>query len=68
MRRVKKARVDKGSTVGRKAVEKALDRDAAAAALKKMSRKAIWKEEHHPELRSPNDFSRYRRLKSRLTG
>jgi metal-responsive CopG/Arc/MetJ family transcriptional regulator len=68
VRRLEKVPAGKRSTLVKRAVEKELDREAAVARFKKMSRSAIWKEKHHPDLRTPNDFSGYRPLKSRLTG
>ena len=56
------------SKLVKEAVERELDRQAAAKAFKKLRSKPIWNEKHHPDLRGPKDFARYRPLKSRLTG
>ena len=39
-----------------------------AETLKKLRRKPAWEEKDHPDLLSPEDFSRYRPAKSRVTG
>jgi hypothetical protein len=46
------------------ALEKELDREAAAAKLKTMRGKAIWKKKHHPDLLTPEDFAHYRSRKN----
>jgi metal-responsive CopG/Arc/MetJ family transcriptional regulator len=51
----------------KEAVERELRRQSAAAELKKLRGKLIWKEKHHPELRGSKDFARYRPAKSRIT-
>ncbi|MCZ6548145.1 MAG: hypothetical protein O6837_08520 [Deltaproteobacteria bacterium] len=66
--RLEKIPSGKRSMVVREAVERELDRQVAVAALKRRTGKPIWSERHHPGLRTPRDFARYRPLKSRLTG
>jgi len=68
VRRFKKIPAGKRSTFVKVAVERELDREAAISFLRRMKRKRVWKEKHHPNLRAPNDFAKYRPLKSRLTG
>jgi metal-responsive CopG/Arc/MetJ family transcriptional regulator len=66
VRRLEKVPAGQRSMLVKKAVEKELDREAAVAALKKMKSKAIWKEKDHPDLRTSEDFAKYRAIKSRL--
>jgi hypothetical protein len=46
------------------AVEKELDREAAAANFKRIRGKTIWNKKHHPDLLTPEDFAHYRPMKS----
>ena len=50
------------------ALKRELDRRATAKVLKRLRQRAIWKEEDHPDLLSPEDFSRYLPAKSRVAG
>ncbi|MGH7774069.1 MAG: hypothetical protein ACREQA_17740 [Candidatus Binatia bacterium] len=68
IRRLEKVPAGKRSMVVKEAVERELERQAAVAALKKFRGKPIWKDKHHPDLGAPKDLTRYRPLKSRLTG
>jgi len=61
VRRLEKVPTGKRSRLVKRAVEKELDREAAVAMIKKMKRKTIWKEKHHPNLLTSKDFARYRR-------
>lgn len=68
IRRLAKIPVGKRSLLVKNAVEQELDRQAALLMLQRIRGKPIWKESHHPELRSLRDFARYRPIKSRATG
>ena len=68
VRRLNKFPAGKRSLLVTNAVEKELDREAALKTFHRMKAKAIWKEKHHPELRTVHDFARYRPIKSRVTG
>ena len=68
VRRLAKIPAGKRSLLVKTAVEKELDREAALKMLQRMKTKPIWKAKHHPELRSLQDFARYRPIKSRVTG
>lgn len=68
LRRLEKVPAGKRSLVVAEALRRELDRRAMADALKKLRRKTAWREKDHPDLRSPEDFSRYRPAKSRATG
>ncbi|MGH7889583.1 MAG: hypothetical protein ACRENF_03430 [Thermodesulfobacteriota bacterium] len=68
LRRLEKVPVGKRSLLVAEAVKRELDRRAMAETLKKLRRKPAWEEKDHPDLLSPEDFSRYRPAKSRVTG
>ena len=68
VRKLEKVPVGRRSMVVKEALERELQRQAAVGVLKRLRGKTIWAEKHHPDLRSPKDFARYRSLKSRLTG
>ena len=68
VRRLEKIPAGKRSNLVKDAVERELNRETAVAMLRRLKGKAIWKEKYHPNLRGPNDFARYRPLKSRLSG
>ena len=68
VRRLEKIPAGKRSLLVKNAVTKELDREAALKMLHRMKGKEIWKQKHHPELRSFRDFARYRPIKSRVTG
>ncbi len=51
-----------------RAVERELDRQTAVRMVKRMRGKVVWYEKHHPNLVTPDDFAKYRPIKSRLTG
>lgn len=68
LRRLEKVPAGKRSLLVAQALRRELDRRATANALKKLRRRTAWKEEDHPDLLSPEDFSRYRPAKSRVTG
>ena len=68
VRRLEKIPAGQRSLLVKEAVERELNRQAARAALRRMRGKPIWKGKYHPDLQTPTDFARYRRMKSRLTG
>ena len=68
VRKLEKIPAGGRSMLVKEAVERELDRQAAVKALKRLRGKPIWNERYHPNLRGPKDFTRYRPLKSRLTG
>jgi len=68
VRRLEKIPAGKRSMVVKEAVERELDRQAAISVLKRLRDKPIWQERHHPDLRAPKDFARYKPIKSRLAG
>lgn len=68
VRRLEKVRAGKRSLLVAEALKRELDRRATAEALKKLRRRTAWREKDHPDLLSPEDFSRYRPAKSRVTG
>jgi metal-responsive CopG/Arc/MetJ family transcriptional regulator len=68
LRRLGKVPAGRRSLLVAEAVRRELDRRALAEALKRLRRKTHWRERRHPELRSPEDFRRYRPAKSRVTG
>lgn len=68
LRRLEKVPAGKRSVLVAEAVRRELDRRAMAEALKKLRRRTAWTEKDHPDLLSPEDFSRYRPAKSRVTG
>ncbi|MFQ5802911.1 MAG: hypothetical protein ACE5JQ_08470 [Candidatus Methylomirabilales bacterium] len=49
-------------------VAEAARRELNRRALKKLRRRTAWREKDHSDLLSPEDFSRYRPAKSRVTG
>ncbi len=68
VRRLEKVPAGKRSLLVAEALKRELDRRAAAEALKKLRSRTAWKEKDHPDLLSPENFSRYRPAKSRVTG
>jgi len=68
LRRLEKVPAGKRSLLVAKAIKRELDRKSLAEGLKKLKRRTVWKEKDHPDLVSPDDFSRYRPAKSRVTG
>ena len=68
LRRLEKVPAGKRSLLVAEALRRELDRRKMAEALKKLRRRTAWKEKDHPDLLSPEDFSRYRPAKSRVTG
>ncbi len=68
VRRLEKIPTGKRSMVVKEAVERELDRKAAAAVLRRLRGKSIWKKRRHPDLRGPKDIAQYRPIGSRLTG
>jgi len=68
LRRLEKVPAGKRSLLVAEALRRELDRIAMTKSLKRLRRTTAWKEEDHPDLLSPEDFSRYRPAKSRLTG
>ena len=64
IRRLKKLPTSKKSMLVRLAVEKELDRETAAANLKRIGGKTIWNKKHHPDLLTPEDFAHYRQMKT----
>ena len=68
LRRLEKVPVGKRSLLVAEAIKRELNRKSLAKALKKLKRRTVWKEKDHPDLLSPEDFSRYRPAKSRVTG
>jgi hypothetical protein len=64
IRRLKKLPTGKRSMLVKLAVEKELDREAAAANFKRIRGKTIWNKKHHPDLLTPEDFAHYRPMKS----
>ena len=68
LRRLEKVPVGKRSLLVAEAIKRELNRKSLAKALKKLKRRIVWKEKDHPDLLSPEDFSRYRPAKSRVTG
>jgi metal-responsive CopG/Arc/MetJ family transcriptional regulator len=68
LRRLERVPAGKRSLLVAEAVRRELDRRAVAEALRKLRRKTAWKAKDHPDLMSPEDFSRYRLAKSRVTG
>ena len=64
IRRLKKLPARKRSMLVKLAVEKELDREAAAANLKRIRKKTIWNKKNHPDLLTPEDFAHYRRMKT----
>ena len=61
LRRLEKVPAGKRSLLVAEAVRRELNRRA----LKKLRRRPAWREKDHPDLLSPEDFSRYRPAKSR---
>lgn len=68
LRRLEKVPAGKRSLLVAEAIKRELNRKSLAKALKKLKRRTVWKEKDHPDLLSPEDFSRYRPDKSRVTG
>ena len=68
VRRLEKVPAGKRSFLVAEALKRELDRRTTVEALKKLRRRTAWKEKDHPDLLSPEDFSRYRPAKSRVTG
>ena len=68
LRRLEKVPAGKRSLLVAKAIKRELDRKSLAEGLKKLKHRTVWKEKDHPDLVSPDDFSRYRPAKSRVTG
>ncbi len=68
VRRLAKVPAGQRSMLVKQAVERELDRQAAMRKLTRMKGKTIWKEKFHPHLVTPDDFGKYRPIKSRLTG
>ena len=68
VRRLEKVPAGKRSMLVRRAVEEELDREAAAAMVRKLKGKTSWKARYHGDLLTPDDFARYRPIKSRTTG
>ena len=68
VRRLEKVPAGKRSMLVRRAVEEELDREAAAAMVRKLKGKISWKTRYHGDLLTPDDFARYRPIKSRTTG
>ncbi|MBZ0159185.1 hypothetical protein [Candidatus Methylomirabilis sp.] len=66
--RLDKVPAGRRSLLVAEALKRELDRRATAKALKRLRHTAIWKEMEHPDLLSPEHFSRYRPAKSRVTG
>jgi metal-responsive CopG/Arc/MetJ family transcriptional regulator len=64
IRRLKKLSTGKRSMLVKLAVEKELDREAAAANFKRIRRKTIWNKKHHPDLLTDEDFAHYRPMKT----
>ena len=64
IRRLKKLPTGKRSMLVKLAIEKELDREAAAANFKRIRGKTIWNKKHHPDLLTPEDFAHYRPMKS----
>ena len=64
IRRLKKLPARKRSMLVKLAVEKELDREAAAANFKRIRGKTIWNKKHHPDLLTPEDFAHYRPMKT----
>jgi len=53
IRRLKKLPTGKRSMLVKLAIEKELDREAAAATFKRIRGKTIWNKKHHPDLLTP---------------
>ncbi len=68
LKRLEKVPAGKRSLLVAKAIKRELDRKSLAEDLKKLKHRTVWKEKDHPDLVSPDDFSRYRPAKSRVTG
>jgi hypothetical protein len=68
VRRLEKVPAGQRSMLVKRAVERELDRQSAVRMVKRMRGKAVWHEKHHPNLVTPDDFAKYRPIKSRLTG
>lgn len=68
LRKLEKVPAGKRSRLVAEALRRELDRRAMSEALKKLRRRTAWREKDHPDLVSPEDFSRYRPAKSRVTG
>ena len=68
LRRLEKVPAGQRSLLVAEAIKRELDRKSLAEELKKLKRRTVWKEKDHPDLVSPDDFSRYRPAKSRVTG
>jgi len=66
--RLEKVPAGRRSLLVADALKRELDRIAMAKVLKRLRQKTIWQEKDHPDLRTPEDFSRYRPAKSRVTG
>lgn len=66
--RLEKVPAGKRSLLVAEAIKRELNRKALAEDLKKLKRRTVWKEKDHPDLLTPEDFSRYRPAKSRVTG
>ena len=65
--RLEKVPAGKRSLLVAEAIKRELNRKALAEDLKKLKRRTVWKEKDHPDLLTPEDFSRYRPAKSRVT-
>jgi hypothetical protein len=68
LRRLERVPAGKRSLLVAEALRRELDRIVMIKSLKMLRRTTAWKEEDHPDLLSPEDFSRYRPAKSRVTG
>jgi len=68
VRRLEKVPTGQRSMLVKRAVENELDRQAALVRLKRMRGRAVWDAKYHPNLVTPEDFAKYRPIKSRLTG
>ncbi len=66
--RLEKIPAGRRSPLVAEALKRELDRIATAKAFKRLRHRTIWKEKDHPDLLSPENFSRYRPAKSRMTG
>ena len=68
VRRLEKVPAGQRSMLVKQAVERELDRQAALRMLARMKGKTVWREKDHPNLVTPDDFAKYRPIKTRLTG
>lgn len=68
LQRLEKVTAGKRSLSVAEALKRELDRRAMVEVLKKLRHKPAWEEKDHPDLMSPEDFSRYHPAKSRVTG